>query len=100
MVVLKMKIKPCEMILSSGFVGSRTELPPPLVPVRCAIQTFIQMCVHSLSSRHWITSVQLWPGARNNPISSPGAPILGERETEKLLGDQERNAIGTRGHQI
>lgn len=37
---------------------------------------------------------------RNNPISSPGAPILGERETAKLLGDQERNTIGTRGHQI
>lgn len=25
---------------------------------------------------------------------------MGEKETERLLGDQERNAIGTRGHQI
>ena len=37
---------------------------------------------------------------RNDPTSSPGAPILGEKETERLLRDQERNAIGTRGHQI
>ena len=47
MVVLKMKIKPCEMILSSGFVGSRTELPPPLVPVRVLSRlSFRCVCIH------------------------------------------------------
>lgn len=100
MVVLKMKIKPCEMILSSSFVGSRTELPPPLVPGRVLSRlSFRCVCIHFQAG----VGLQVFSSGlvhRNNPISSPGAPILGERETEKLLGDQERNAIGTRGHQI
>ena len=99
MFVLKMKIKPCKIKFSSSFVKSGTELPPLPVPLCvCSLDLHSDMCAFTFQRALDYKCSALVH--RNNPTSSPGAPILGERETERLLGDQERNAIGSRGHQI
>ena len=86
MVVLKMKIKPHKIKLSSSFVESGTELPPLPVPrCVCSPDLHSDMCAFTFQRAldyKWSALVH-----RNNPTSSPGAPILGERETERLLGD-------------
>lgn len=99
MVVLKMKIKSHKIKLSSSFVESRTELPPLPVPrCVCSPDLHSDMCAFTFK---WALDYKCSALVhRNDPTSSPGAPILREKETERLLGDQERNAIGTRGHQI